>query len=153
MAIDIVSELDIHPDSLQKLWILIISKLISLKEYQKAIHLGTQAQIKLETLLDLFPDFCKIDDIKTPMMQRLQEYQDELQRIELELESNAKNSESIRETIQNSKEMYCTIPIMKSCDLCQRQLLTRPFHIFPCSHGFHGDCLHTRVFFKFILGL
>lgn len=145
MAIEIVSELDIHSDSLEKLWLLIISELISKNQYHKALELGTTANIKLETLLQLFPDFCKIDDIKEPMMNRLLEYEEELKRIELELESNAKNAASIRETIKNSKESFCIIPPLKPCDICQRQLLTRTFHIFPCSHGFHTDCLYTRV--------
>jgi vacuolar protein sorting-associated protein 18 len=37
------------------------------------------------------------------------------------------------------------LPILKKCDVCQRQLMTRQFHVFPCHHAFHSDCVVDQL--------
>ena len=33
----------------------------------------------------------------------------------------------------------------KECDLCQRALLAKQFHVFGCQHVFHSDCLMEKL--------
>ena len=40
---------------------------------------------------------------------------------------------------------YSVIGGDEACGLCTYPLLSRAFYVFPCQHGFHGDCLTTEV--------
>lgn len=36
---------------------------------------------------------------------------------------------------------YSTVSHSQRCDFCMEMLLGNQFYLFPCSHGFHTDCL------------
>ncbi|KAJ3333398.1 hypothetical protein HDU91_002935 [Kappamyces sp. JEL0680] len=58
-----------------------------------------------------------------------------------ELDESSNSTDLIRADIRNLKARSCIIPILKKCDVCTRPLMTRQFHVFPCQHTFHSDCL------------
>jgi hypothetical protein len=39
-----------------------------------------------------------------------------------------------------------SVSSQQRCEYCADALFSRQFYLFPCSHGFHGDCLLRRVY-------
>jgi hypothetical protein len=96
----------------------------------------------------MFPDFVRIDDVKDDIIDVLKGYNQQLQSVSKELDESAQNAESIRDAIKATREKFVVLPVLKHCDVCNRKLLTRQFHVFPCFHGFHSDCLVDQVLFS-----
>ena len=63
----------------------------------------------------------------------------------MELDTSSENFELIKQDLDKLKHKSCMVTIDDQCDLCQRKLITRQFHLFPCQHFFHSDCLYTQV--------
>ena len=78
--------------------------------------------LKIEDILPFFPDFTYINDFKEEICHALEDYNRRIEQLEREM---------------NDEE--------QKCDHCNYPLLSRPFYMFPCQHGFHSDCLRTEV--------
>jgi len=44
------------------------------------------------------------------------------------------------------KERGYSATLHQRCEYCVDALFGKQFYLFPCSHGFHSDCLLKRVF-------
>ena len=44
------------------------------------------------------------------------------------------------------KRRGCSVSSQQRCEYCVDALFSRQFYLFPCSHGFHSDCLLRRVY-------
>ncbi|KAJ3274965.1 hypothetical protein HDV01_001829 [Terramyces sp. JEL0728] len=110
-----------------------------------ALELCKEGNLKVEEVMQFFPDFVLIDDLKVELCEALRHYNDTLLQLSAELDDSANNSELIRKDIRNLKTKYAMIPIVKLCDYCGRNLMTKQFHVFPCNHTFHSDCLKEVV--------
>ncbi|KAI8898146.1 Pep3/Vps18/deep orange family-domain-containing protein [Globomyces pollinis-pini] len=137
----IVSKIDEDLDLKQKLWLQIAKHVVEKKDFQNALSFCKEGDLKIEQVLQFFPDFVLIDNLKKDLCQALVQYNDQLTKLTMELDESARNSELIQMDIKNIKTKYAIVPIMKKCDLCNRPLMTRQFHVFPCHHAFHSDCL------------
>ena len=43
------------------------------------------------------------------------------------------------------KKRGYTTTSSQRCEICNDMLFRRQFYLFPCSHGFHGDCLMKKM--------
>jgi vacuolar protein sorting-associated protein 18 len=93
----------------------------------------------------MFPDFVRIDQVKDDIIDVLNGYSKQLEIVTNELDESARNAESIRESIKSTKEKFIVLPVLKRCEICDRKLLTRQYHVFPCFHAFHSDCLIEQL--------
>ena len=55
------------------------------------------------------------------------------------------DARAIREEIQKFKGRYIMAKASDRCAICRSFLLSKPFHLFVCSHKFHTDCLIGAV--------
>lgn len=101
--------------------------------------------LKIETVLNLFPDFATIAEIKPNLVQTLELYDAKLARLNAELEKSAGDAENIRKAVKDLNGRYVIVPVMRDCDICQKALMTKLFYVFPCNHAFHFDCLLKKV--------
>ena len=62
-----------------------------------------------------------------------------------EMEGAYDDARAIREEIQKFKSRYIMAKASDKCAICRTFLLSRPFHLFVCSHKFHTDCLIAAV--------
>ena len=51
----------------------------------------------------------------------------------------------INASINALNTRYAIVEPGEPCRLCGMPLLARLFYVFPCQHGFHGDCLGKEL--------
>ncbi len=93
-------------------------------------------------MLPMLPDFTEIDLFKTEICSSLQASSD---RIHVVREDMMRLAESVDHTVQELEAMknrcYTLSSNYHRCETCHDLLLGKQFYLFPCSHGFHCDCL------------
>ncbi|XP_046860460.1 vacuolar protein sorting-associated protein 18 homolog [Xenia sp. Carnegie-2017] len=131
----------------KKLWLRIARHVVEKKEDVKTAMqvLNDFKQIKIEDILPFFPDFVTIDHFKDAICSSLEEYNKHIHELKTEMQEATESAENIRQDIQEMKNRYGVVEVDKKCLLCLQPLLTRSFHIFPCHHAFHTDCLVDEV--------
>lgn len=134
----------------KKLWLQIAKRVVE-EEKQHLQGMGSQATLattflqdctvlKIEDILPFFPDFEYIDDFKDVICKQLTEYNLSLVALQEEIAEASDNADFLREDIGKVRENYVVIDANQKCEECKYPLLTRPFLIFPCGHGFHHTC-------------
>ena len=111
------------------------------------MELGKEGNLKLEQILPLFPDFVQISEVKQDLVEAIQSYKKTLDYLSKELDESANTSDLIRADIRGLQGRSIVISGLKKCDWCKRGVLTRQFHVFPCHHAFHSDCIVSEVYF------
>ena len=107
--------------------------------------LSKEGGLKIEQVLQFFPDFVQISQVKDELVEALTTYKSRLAELSRELDESANTTDLIRLDIKALKSRSVVVPILKRCDECHRPLTTRQFHVFPCHHAFHSDCIVTQV--------
>ena len=107
--------------------------------------MSKHGNLKIEQILQFFPDFVQIDEVKEDLVQALITYKKRLAELSRELDESANTTDLIRLDIRALQSRSVVVPILKKCDSCYRSLMTRQFHVFPCHHAFHSDCIITEV--------
>ncbi|XP_065343009.1 vacuolar protein sorting-associated protein 18 homolog [Cloeon dipterum] len=131
----------------KRLWLKIARHVVEeTKDVKQAMAFMEQCElIKIEDILPFFSDFEKIDHFKESICKSLQEYNQHIQELKEEMEEATKSAEVIREEINAFKNKSAFVSGYDTCHLCDQQLMSRAFFLFPCSHRFHMDCLQTQV--------
>ncbi|KAJ3313127.1 hypothetical protein HDV04_002444 [Boothiomyces sp. JEL0838] len=146
LAKSIIYKIEDDLETRKKLWLLLAKHVVvKNNDFKSALELCKEGNLKVEEVMQFFPDFVLIDDLKVELCEALRHYNENLQQLSSELDDSANNSELIRKDIRSLKTKYAMIPIVKSCDYCGRNLMTKQFHVFPCNHTFHSDCLKEAV--------
>jgi len=101
--------------------------------------------LKIEDILPFFPDFTYINDFKEEICHALEDYNRRIEQLEREMNDAKKSADLIRLDIANLRNRCAFVDEEQKCDHCNYPLLSRPFYMFPCQHGFHSDCLRTEV--------
>jgi hypothetical protein len=97
----IAQRLDDDDDRKKKIWEKIVKHCIEKnKDYKLAMKISKQGLIKIESVLEIFPDFVKIDDIKNDLVDALEEYDVELSKLSNDLDESCDNSGLIRKDIK-----------------------------------------------------
>lgn len=101
--------------------------------------------LKIEDLIQFFPDFVVIDDFKEEICQALEAYSRHIDSLKSEMDQSEATAKSIREEIANLDSRYAIVEPGERCWICTLPVLSRQFFVFPCQHAFHSDCLGKRV--------
>lgn len=127
----------------KKLWLLIAKHVVQTeKDVEKTMKLLQGCDlINIEDVLPFFPDFVTIDHFKDAICSSLGQYNEHINDLKQEMEQATDSSKEIRVQMQALRNKYACISASDKCHSCSQSLLTRPFHVFPCSHRFHTDCL------------
>lgn len=97
--------------------------------------------LRIDDLLPLFPDFTVIDDFRDEIIASLEQYNDDISRVNRSMEESQKTLDNIKDQLKNFRKRYVLVEPGEACALCRFPLATRKFYVFPCQHGFHFDCL------------
>ncbi|CAD5115789.1 DgyrCDS4731 [Dimorphilus gyrociliatus] len=127
----------------KKLWLLIAKHVVQTeKDVEKTMKLLEGCDlINIEDVLPFFPDFVTIDHFKDAICSSLEQYNEHINNLKQEMQQATDSSKEIRAQMQALRNKYACISASDKCHSCSQSLLTRPFHVFPCSHRFHTDCL------------
>ena len=69
-----------------------------------ALALCREGGIKVEQVLNFFPDFVLIDEVKNDLVEALKTYNGQLEDLSKELDDSANSSELIRQEIKSLKQ-------------------------------------------------
>ncbi|KAK5098812.1 tethering complex subunit [Lithohypha guttulata] len=101
--------------------------------------------LKIEDLIQFFPDFVVIDDFKEEICQALEAYSRHIDSLKSEMDQSEATAKSIRDEIDTLDSRYAIVEPGERCWICTLPVLSRQFFVFPCQHAFHSDCLGKRV--------
>jgi GTP cyclohydrolase II len=108
LAQTIAAKLEENDDRRKKIWEKITMHAIKIKDYKlylttnpSAMKLSKEGNIKIEHVLDMLPDFLTINDIKTDLLNALEEYNLTLQQLGKNLDDTSLNSDLIRKEINS----------------------------------------------------
>ena len=133
------------------LWLLIAERVINQKsgiksamEFLKRSPSSSEL-LKIEDLIQFFPDFIVIDDFKEEICVALEQYSRHIESLKSEMDGSEMTAKSIREEIAGLDSRYAIVEAGERCWICTAPVLSRQFFVFPCQHAFHSDCLGKRV--------
>ncbi|KAK5954472.1 tethering complex subunit [Knufia fluminis] len=101
--------------------------------------------LKIEDLIQFFPDFVVIDDFKEEICSALESYSRHIDSLKSEMDASETTAKAIREEISALDSRYAIVEPGERCWICTLPVLSRQFFVFPCQHAFHSDCLGKRV--------
>ena len=101
--------------------------------------------LTVEDILPLFPDFTVIDDFKAEICATLEEYVAKIDTLKEKMDNTTATAASIQADIQQLSNRAIDIDTEQPCMECSTPLLQRSMYVFGCRHGFHADCLTTKV--------
>ena len=101
--------------------------------------------LKIEDLIQFFPDFVVIDDFKEEICQALESYSRHIDSLKSEMDASETTAKAIREEISALDSRYAIVEPGERCWICTLPVLSRQFFVFPCQHAFHSDCLGKRI--------
>ena len=149
-----IAKIVVNDDDLKKeLWISIIRhQIVRDVPLSEIVKLANEDGIRIEEILQYFPDFVIIDGIKDEVCAVISKHNEDLNDLKITLEESAKVAFQIRQEINERKKRFLnsetrciSVPVTARCDISGRLLLSGPFFVFPCNHSFLKDILHQHV--------
>nr|CAD2179339.1 unnamed protein product [Meloidogyne enterolobii] len=101
--------------------------------------------IRIQDVMEYFPDCTKMQHFKEPLMGFLEEYSNEIKKLQMEIRDTTKMAEELAEEIERGKSSFMVIRANSSCSFCLESLLKRHFIAFICRHCFHKSCLEEKL--------
>jgi hypothetical protein len=99
-----------------------------------------------QDLLPLLPDFTEIDFFKDEICASLEGCGHRISALKTEMEELAETADSTVKELESMKNRaYCMNSQHQRCEYCVDPLFGKQFYLFPCSHGFHAQCLLKRA--------
>ena len=150
--IEIAKEIAQNPRDLElkkKLWLVIAENTIrSDSDAKRALLLLKESEgtLRIEDLLPLLPDFTEIELFKEDICQTLQDCGSRIDHLKSEMQELSESAESINNELESMKKRGYSVSSLQRCEYCVKPLFSQLFYLFPCSHGFHQDCLLRRVY-------
>eukprot|EP00049_Salpingoeca_infusionum_P022665 m.8075 g.8075 ORF g.8075 m.8075 type:complete len:995 (-) comp5317_c0_seq1:208-3192(-) len=97
--------------------------------------------LSIEDILPFFQDFKIIDPFQEHIKASLGNYNTRIQDLERDMNMATTSARAIRADIVDINRRHEVVSGAMQCSTCSYPLLSRPFYLFPCHHGFHKDCL------------
>jgi len=137
----------LNEETSRKLWLKVAKHVVQEKQdiKQAMDFMHRCPTIKIEDILPFFPDFVTIDHFKDAICDSLQEYSNHIAELKKDMEEATAAAEVIRSEMASSKSRYHFVRSSDRCSSCGDFLLSRPFHLFSCSHRIHTDCLIDQI--------
>ena len=102
--------------------------------------------MKVEDLIDFFPDTTLINHFKDEIASQANTYDDNIKEHRQEMEMIEKNTNILRVDLKKVRDSSVQIDSSLKCTSCRFSVLpNNPFYYFPCSHVFHEECLIRDV--------
>ena len=101
--------------------------------------------LRIEDLIPLLPDFITIDAFRTEICSALETYSLSIDTLRTQMTSSSATASRINSSIAALNTRFAIVESGEPCRICGMPLLARLFYVFPCQHGFHGDCLGTEL--------
>ncbi|WFD27241.1 hypothetical protein MNAN1_002237 [Malassezia nana] len=142
------ADLATHDQDLRRdLWLQCAQHVIQARpNMQEAMQFLLRTDVlTVEDILPLFPDFNVIDDLKDEICDTLEGYVTRIDALKDEMDKTTATAASIQNDIRQLCHRVIQVPASQLCMACEQPLLQRQLYVFPCSHGFHADCLTTQV--------
>ncbi len=133
----------------KKLWLIIAEHIIAIDSNAKRALLlikESDSALKIEDLLPLLPDFTEIELLKEDICGTLEECGRRIDHLKSEMEELSESAEGINTELEAIKKRGYSVSSLQHCEYCRSALFNRQFYLFPCSHGFHQDCMLKRVY-------
>ncbi|GAB1602836.1 vacuolar protein sorting-associated protein 18 homolog [Argonauta hians] len=152
LNVDLAKEQASKPDEddmelRKKLWLKIARHVVEEeKDVKRAMEFLRECDLlKIEDILPFFHDFVIIDDFKDAIISSLEKYNEHIDSLKEEMDRATKSAEEIRREIQSFRNKFAFVKAQDKCYFCSFPLMTQSFHVFPCEHKFHTDCLISEV--------
>lgn len=104
------------------------------------------SKLKVEDLLEEFPQEAKVEEMKQHLCQCLEDYEQKIEGLRKQIERHSKNADQLRIMKHKQRNKHVTIQPNQCCDICFGQVFNKEFYVFPCQHAFHRECI--RAFLK-----
>lgn len=146
-AEQVAKEADISNEERKKLYLIIIKYVIEVKQdMNKAMSLlKEEDEIKIEDILPYIPDMTTMGHIKHEIISSLSSYNSLIDSLKSTLDHFTHSAALVRKDISEIRNRSAFVTNNQRCDLCSQPVLTRPFHLFACTHVYHVDCLASSV--------
>lgn len=105
----------------------------------------SEGVLRIEDLLPHLPDFTEIDLFKDEICRTLNDYGARIDHLKSEMNELSESAESINHELESMKRRGYSLTAQQRCEYCTLPLFGKQFYLFPCSHGFHADCLLKRI--------
>lgn len=142
-AIEIADTKVDNEQTRRALWLDIARKIVATSGTKKALELV--GHLNVEDLLEIFPDFDTLDSLAPEVVKALEASNNKLVSIHKEMQDSLNASEEMQSEIKSFKKRYALVEPGEPCQLCLFPLATRRFYVFPCQHGFHMDCIVSKL--------
>lgn len=132
----------------RKLWLKIAEKVVSnetdMRKVTEFLN-ETNDLLQIADILPFFPDFTSISHFKDAICESLEVYHSTITNLKEEMKEAAENLKEIKNEVEALKKKHSVVRTCNNCDLCDEAILLKPFHVFPCNHLFHSDCLLSAI--------
>lgn len=102
--------------------------------------------LKVEDLLDLFPQKAEVSDMKEHLCNCLDDYEEKIKELRSQIEKHSHNTELLRSQRRHQKNRHITINPAQNCNICFGTVFdNRDFFVYPCQHAFHRECIRAYL--------
>ena len=102
--------------------------------------------LKVEDLLDLFPEKAKVEEMKKHLCSCLDDYEGKIKGLRMQIEKHSANTEQLRTQKRSQRNKNITINPGQTCDICFGSVFdNREFFVYPCGHAFHRECIRAYL--------
>eukprot|EP01029_Cantina_marsupialis_P009062 TRINITY_DN2123_c0_g2_i1.p1 TRINITY_DN2123_c0_g2~~TRINITY_DN2123_c0_g2_i1.p1 ORF type:complete len:1389 (+),score=367.44 TRINITY_DN2123_c0_g2_i1:171-4337(+) len=140
-------------DDVKRLWLFIAKYLIEVKkDIKMAVDLldsdRTGCTLKIEDVLQFFPDDVLVDEFKRQIVNSLRNYRHSIKGLKEEMGMFTKNASDIKKDIGKLDDRFGYVSANQRCEICGGYVLNNEFYLFPCLHSFHSSCLKNEMMTK-----
>ena len=141
-------------DQRKALWIMIFKHIITANSSNNSRNLPKQllglieesnGVLRIEDLLPHLPDFTEIDTFKDEICGTLEEYAGKIERLKDEMKELSDSAENTAKELEKMKKRGLGVAASQRCEYCTETLFSKIFYLFPCSHGFHSECILRNI--------
>lgn len=152
--LEIAKLLAFRPASLsqrKKLWGYIVREsVIGLSENDRnslvlSLLRDSEGVLQVEDVLKYLSNPNDVDAFREEICRTLESFGEKIECLRAEMEELADSTESIVAEIETTKKQGYGFSTTQKCEYCSDIVFSRPFYMFPCSHGYHCDCVMKRL--------
>ncbi len=136
-----------NADKKTDLWLTIATHVVNEDvDAKRALSLIKESDgyLKIGDLLPILPDFTEIDLFKEEICSTLEASESQIEDLKTNMICLSETAEGITNELDSMKKRGFSVSSIQRCEYCIKPLFSRQFYLFPCSHGFHTDCLVKR---------
>lgn len=95
--------------------------------------------------MPILPETTEIDLFKIDICQTLENSGAKIEMLKREMNDLSESAESISMEVEGMRKRGFVASKNQKCETCRNVLCSGQFYLFPCSHGYHSNCLRTLI--------